>query len=106
MDVRQHVKSRKRYVGQPSAAPMPGGPEKIETSPRTSAGTAPPAEMRDRSAAGRADLAIDAMEGYPGGRGGMNKVPMPTATESTSVGAITPRPSVPIGRQPPATKMP
>lgn len=97
MAKRPNTKSRKTYLGQPGVTKMPGDLGQ----------SAPPAAAQDAGgaaeSAGRTDLAI-AMDDYPGGRGGMNKVAMPAGAAQSA--AVVNRPGVPIGRRPPVTKMP
>lgn len=93
----------KFYEGQPPAAPMPEAP--IDSGVPTPMSM--PSEMPATEAAYGAEEAPEApvieMDDYPGGRGGMNAVPL---SEGAATETFSSRPGEPIGERPPASEMP
>lgn len=91
----------KFYEGQPEAGPMPEAPMEALAPVEMPM----PAEMPE---AGAVDLAAESlapaieMPDYPGGRGGMDAVPMPSGDPAEVYAAA----ATPIGNRPPEMEMP
>ena len=101
----------KTYAGLPPKAPMPEHPITSAMPPAMPMPSAMPAAGETRAPNGseapqhgpKPSEATLEMKDYPGGRGGMNMVPVSAAGPAAPPPS---RPGVPIGARPPASEMP